>query len=218
MTGSRVSPLETTWRDAAKRRRGQFGMAVPECCDDHDAELTRLARLGIADVSGFPRTTVKGPAAAELLAAAGLPVPDAWFEPVATGPWSFVARTGRAEFWIEGAFEAPAVALAFPRQDGSMLLVGVELPALLAEVLSGPVEPDDPARRRLHFVQLARVGCALMLRSGRVPAAQIWVDPTYAPYLGEVMRDIARELGGGWVGVEVCEIAGLLPDWPRTQA
>jgi hypothetical protein len=188
-------------------------MPVSARCEDRDVELARLARLGIADVSGLPRVTVKGPAAAGLVAAAGLPVPEEWFEPVATGPWSFVARTGRAEFWIEGAFEVPAGALAFERQDASLLLVGSELPALLAEVLSGPVEPLDPSRGRLHFLQLARVGCALMRRAATVPAAQIWVDPTYAPYVGEVLHAIGEELGGGWVGVDVCEDEGLLPAW-----
>ncbi|HEX4448999.1 MAG TPA: hypothetical protein VH044_19800 [Polyangiaceae bacterium] len=218
MTASRTSPLETTWRAVAKQCRAQSGMAVPERCDDRPVELDRLARLGIADVSGLPRFTVKGPSAADAVAAAGLPVPDAWFEPVATGPWSFVARTGRSEFWIEGALghelQPPPVALIFARQDGSLLLAGSGLWALLAEVLAAPIEPLDPDRGRLHFVQIARVGCALMLRPGRAPAAQIWVDPTYAPYLGEVLHDLGQELGGGWVGVEVFEGERLLPRTP----
>jgi hypothetical protein len=167
--------------------------------DERQVEATRMARVAIADVSGLPRFTVKGPAAADAVAASGLPVPDAYFQPVATGPWSFVARTGRAEFWVEGALEAvsgvPPGALIFVRQDVSLLLTGSEVPALLAEVLSSPVEPLEPERERLHFVQVAKVGCALMLRRGPTPTAQIWVDPTYAPYLGEVLRDIGRELG-----------------------
>src|SRR5271170_7072424 len=203
LMAERASPLEPLWRSRARGWRMQFGMPVPRQCDD-GGESLRFQRLGIADVSGIPRMTVKGPSSIDTLAARGWPVPDRWFQPVAIDAWSFVARTGSTEFWVEGPF-APAedaTALSYPRQDASLLLAGDKVEALLADVLSMPVDLGSPV---LSLTQLARVSCALMVRGTHPPAVQLWLDRSYALYAGEAMLRIAEELGGGLVGVDICE-------------
>jgi hypothetical protein len=220
---ARTSPLEPLWRARATALGSQCGMPVPARCGDGDLERAHLGRLGIADVSGWRRATVKGSACAEVVARTGLPVPDAWFEPAGHGGWAFAARTGRKEFFVEGwPEEATAEVPTYLRQDASLLLVGPALFDVLAEVLAIPVDLHVP---RLHMVQAARIACVLLPRSRRerpapegtlddtrdVPAAQIWVDPTYALYFAEALLGLGEELGGGFVGVEICEREGWLP-------
>lgn len=152
--------------------------------------------LAIFDVSSVPRTTLKGKTSADALLESGLAVPEQWFVPVELDAWSFVARTGRTEFWVEGPAAtgfARGSCLDYPRQDGSLLLVGKRLPELLSELVAIPI---DLAERRLHLTEFARVSAALLPRPGAVPSVQLWVDPTYATYVGDVLFDIARELGG----------------------
>jgi hypothetical protein len=177
-----------------------------------DGEAIRLQRLGVADVSALPRTTVKGPGSGQALRASGWPAPEHWFLPVAREDGSFVARTGSAEYWIEGPFEpareAVPDALVYARQDASLFLCGTELSELLADVLSVPVDLTSPT---LHMTQLARTSCARLARRSDPPSVQIWFDPTYAIYLGGVVLRIAEELGGGLLGTDICQRAGLLP-------
>ena len=215
----RASPLEPLWRTKAVALRSQFGMPVPARCGDGDIERARLGRVGIVDVSGWPRATVKGSSCAEVVARGGFPVPDAWFEPRARGAWAFAARTGRSEYFVEGwASEvASADTRTFVRQDASLLLAGPALPEVLAEILAIPIDLGTP---RLHMIEAARVSCVLMPRPGggrregergEVPAVQVWVDPTFAAWFTEALIGIGEELGGGFVGVEICERDGLLP-------
>jgi glycine cleavage system aminomethyltransferase T len=216
---ARLSPLEPLWRAKASVLQSQFGMPVPATFERED-ERARLDRVGIADVSGWPRATVKGPSCAEVVARHGFQVLDAWFEPAfepaRKGAWSFAARTGRTEFFVEGWPGDPATkAPAYVREDASMLLAGPALPDLLAEVLTLPL---DLALPRLGMIQIARVSCVVMPRPGAVPALQLWVDPTYAVYLGDALLSLGEELGGGFMGSAICEREGLLPAGTSTEA
>jgi len=151
--------------------------------------------LAFVDVSNVPRTTLKGKTSTDALSESGFPVPEQWFIPVELDAGSFVARTGRTEFWVEGAAASGfsrTSCLAYPREDGSLLVVGKRVPELLAELVAIPL---DLAERRLHLTEFARVSAALLPRPGAVPAVQLWVDPTYATYVGDVLFGIAREFG-----------------------
>ncbi|MGH8135926.1 MAG: methylglutamate dehydrogenase, partial [Steroidobacteraceae bacterium] len=111
------------------------------------------AAAWIADTSSLGRLGLKGPAAADWLGQAQVPIPEhanSWsaLEPAGGGsPWSLVARLGVTEFFIETDLESPrlrelAQALGeghdhvYPvlRQDRALVLGGKDVEELLAQV------------------------------------------------------------------------------------
>jgi hypothetical protein len=173
-------------------------------------------RVAVVDASAVPRTLVKGAGGTDVLARFGWIVPTNWFEPVLRDKWSFVARTGSAEYWVEGlnvpflpAGKTRESVVLYPRQEGSLLLRGPLVENLLSEAASIPV---DLSTAKLHLTLLMHVSCALLPRPGLAEkAVQVWVDPTYAVYLGEKLEGLAEELGGGVVGHDMGNEDGLLP-------
>jgi hypothetical protein len=188
-------------------------MNIPSACAGAKEERTRKAALGVTDVSGVPRAVIKGRRCNDVLAAAGWPVPENFFEPALKDPWAFVARTGRTELFIEGPMvlvePVSPEAMVYSREDASLLLSGVRLSDLLAEITSIPI---DLASSRLHLTDIMRVSGMILPRpGGSVPCVQIWLDPTYAFHAGQALVAIATELGGGWVGADTLENSGVFP-------
>jgi hypothetical protein len=215
MMAPRISPFEPIWRERAASVRRHFDMEVPRRLVGEEEERARLARVAIVDASAVPRTLVKGKGSADVLARSGWSVPATFFEPVLCDQWSFVARTGTAEYWVEGGRglfahreKTGGTVVLYPRQEGSLLLRGPMVKSLLSEAASIPI---DLSSATLHLTMLMRVSCALLPRPGLAEAAvQVWVDPTYALYLGEELESLAKELGGGMVGHDIGNADGLM--------
>ncbi|MGH7192860.1 MAG: glycine cleavage T C-terminal barrel domain-containing protein, partial [Candidatus Saccharimonadales bacterium] len=180
---------------------------------DEHAERAAAATPGICDVSALARLVVKGPAAAEFLANSGLTAPSRIYEHHMFEDGGLCVRTGGAEFFVEDGWQGTRVerlqaALTPPRsgvlsvwrQDVSLVLMGCEAAALLAQVCS-----FDFAQASEQFVmtQIAGVSCSVLRRKlAGVSAWQLWADGTYGAYLWHTLLTIAREMGGDAVGTE----------------
>jgi len=178
-----------------------------------DEHAERAAAPGICDVSALARLVVKGPAAAEFLANSGFTVPSRIYEYDMFEDGGLCVRTGGAEFFVEDGWQGTRVerlqsALAPPRsgvlsvwrQDLSLVLMGGQAAALLAQVCS-----FDFAQAGEQFVmtQIAGVSCSVLRRKlAGVFAWQLWADGTYGAYLWQTLLTIAREMGGDAVETE----------------
>jgi sarcosine oxidase subunit gamma len=170
--------------------------------------------LGIGDLSARRRCGCKGSAAAAWLAEQGLPIPpqpNAWLA-LATG--GLIARLGRSEFLIEdaaGGGQCAQIAsrppgagvVAVLRQDAELVLVGRRSIDLLLQTCSVDFSSLDLAARPVVLTSMVGVGVTVIAE----PAAgtvrtRIWCDNTYSGYLWETLVELARELGGGPVGLE----------------
>ena len=175
------------------------------------ASSQAAARLGLYDVSTLARVTLKGPGAADFLSGQGVVMPETIYECRELGEAGILARTGRAEFFIEdsgrdGTVARVREALAMPvpgvlpvwRQDVSLVITGSESLTLLAQVCSFNFRDAGDA---LVMTQIAGVSCSVLRRRWQDwPAYQIWADGTYGPYLWTTLLGIVRELGGDAVG------------------
>jgi sarcosine oxidase subunit gamma len=188
-------------------------------------------RLGLCDVSALHRTVIKGPGAAAFLEARGvaqaLPAEVLGVLPLTSG--GLIARTGRAEFFLEAApgeggrlnvvaqlaeslsrFPQPGVYTAL-RQDASFLLSGDHALAVLLQTCGFDF-------RRAGFVPSPRPDQATVMVMTRVAGVstwvvhraingntvyQLWADGTYGPYLWETLLKITRESDGDAVGLSV---------------
>jgi len=180
-----------------------------------EGELARVEAVAVADLSALRRCGLKGPAAAEWLAARAIPVPseaNRWLELPGGG---VIARLGRTEFFLEDAtdgrnVETTRVALAdgidgvYPvaRQDTAIALAGRRSGELLRQTCN--VDFTRVAADEAVMTQMVGVAVLVVRRDkGASPCYRIWCDPTFARYFWETLRGIAEELGGGAVGTEV---------------
>jgi sarcosine oxidase subunit gamma len=198
------------------------------------AQERAVARtLGLCDVSALPRLVIKGPGAESFLAARAvahtLPADVCQVLPLRSG--GLIARTGRAEFFLEDVprdgrsrdvvaplFESlwnssqPGIDPAL-RQDASFLLSGDRVPAVWLQTCSydfrirpaglGPSPSPDPAMR-LVMTSVAGVSSWVLHRNlNEQRVFQLWADGTYGPYLWETLLKLVRELGGDAVGLSV---------------
>jgi sarcosine oxidase subunit gamma len=172
---------------------------------------------------GGPRDRfgLKGPRAAQWLAAHGLSAPTApntWADVAVPGEQDaalLVARLGAAEFFledraggtllrsIEPAAEAPAAGV-YPvlRQDAVFSLSGAAVHEVLAQVcnvnFSGLSVDSRP------IVMTLMIGVSVLVLPQLVDGARryrIWCDPTFGPYLGESLEAVVIECGGHYRGV-----------------
>lgn len=212
MSALRTSPLADCLADPEQTVR-VHEMEVPLRVTARDGELART--LGIADASALPRFGVKGPRAADWLRGRGVPVPaepNTW----AALRGGLIARLGRGEFWVEEGFSGGPVAdlrsalprpeaglHPVPRQDAALVLAGARVHELLAQTCSVNFRALDLAAHSVALTMVAGVALAAIPseRDG-LPLVRIWCDGTWGPYLFDTLAGIARELGGGPVGLE----------------
>jgi sarcosine oxidase subunit gamma len=191
-----------------------------------------LARaLGLCDVSAFHRSVIKGPSAASFLEASGLAqaLPAEVFGVLPLKSGGLIARTGRAEFFLEDApgeggrpsvvaqvteslssSPQPGVYTAL-RQDASFLLSGDHTPAVLRQTCGfdfrqpgfGPTPSPDQATVMV-MTRVAGVSTWVLHRAIKGnPVYQLWIDGTYGPYLWETLLKVTRESDGDAVGLSV---------------
>jgi sarcosine oxidase subunit gamma len=154
-----------------------------------------------------PRAGVKGPNAADWLAARGVPVPDApntWL-PLAEG--GVIGRLAYTEFFVEGcaaldleraAREAPAGVYPVLRRDTGLVLSGSAALDVLAQTCN--VNFAALALDERPLVMTSMIGVSVLVipeRRAGGTAYRIWCDPTYGPYLARTLHAIATEEDGG---------------------
>ena len=171
------------------------------------------ARLGIADLSFIPRFGVKGAIAASWLESQSIPIPDrpnSWY-PLAQG--GIIARLGIGEFLIEDNCIAPQLikactsppAKVYPvlRQDLAIALIGSEVNELLLQTCNFNFQSLSIAEHPVILTLMAGVNVTVI--PGVIqeqPFYRIWCDGTFGVYLWQTLKAIARELGGGVIGVK----------------
>jgi sarcosine oxidase subunit gamma len=163
--------------------------------------------LTIADLSRLPRAGVKGPGAAEWLAALGLALPaspNRWLDLSQGG---LVARLGQTEYLVDGnvavvekvtsAARTPGVYPVW-RQDASFSLGGSRVNELLLQTCNVDFRILDTDPSQLLMTSIVGVSVTVVpLKVGASPLYRLWCDGTYGSYLWETLTEIIAELGGG---------------------
>jgi sarcosine oxidase, subunit gamma len=169
------------------------------------------AGAGIETVAGW-RCGVKGPRAAEVLAASGFAVParaNTWLALDGGDSANVIARLGNTEFFIECrdssdgilAFEARLATLepgAYPvlREDLGLVLGGAAAPDVLAQVCNIDFAAIDLATQPIVMTSMIGVGVLVLpqiadgnLQGGMV--YRIWCDPSFGSYLESELEVVA---------------------------
>jgi sarcosine oxidase subunit gamma len=176
-----------------------------------DVQAERLQAVGLCEMSLLEKLGVKGPDAAAWLAEQGLDVPAAVY---ASGPLEeggLIVRLGVDEFLLEAGSPDRSLAplrdalpadspqlLPVVREDATLLLCGTRASDLLAQSCGHDFSKCPSAQ--LVYTRVAGVSCGILPQQivGR-SVYRLWLDPSFAIYLWEVLGEIARELGGGVV-------------------
>lgn len=209
---ARLSPVAERLQLAGAMFEQRNAMAVAVSFGEQERLLSDAA--GLADLSFLHKTGVKGPNVAEWLQQriGAVPPVNGWSH---TSDGSIVARLGGSEFFVEDAQQATqcsqlAEALRQPvdgvypvkRNDAGFALIGNRINELLVQVCSFNFRQQSDAG--VVMTSMAGVN-VLVLRQdcGPRPCRRIWCDPTLAVYLWDTLSEIALELGGGPVGVDM---------------
>ena len=201
---SAVERLQPEWGD-------RFAMTVALSFGDADLESSRLAELGLADLSALPRIGIKGPAAESWLRDHGLPAPQTIYEWRRLDEGGLVIRNDTREFLIENGFGDGRVdqlaaelgpgaggAWRVERQDCSLLITGARALEVFAQTCGVDVGEMGGA---FFKTRVALTSCSVMRDDvGAVPAWRLWLDPSYGEYLWTALLEIITELAGGPVG------------------
>jgi sarcosine oxidase, subunit gamma len=175
------------------------------------------------------RLGLKGPRAAQWLAANGIDLPlapNTWTEAAASATQALlVARLGSAEFFLEDAAsgttleriapssqEHPAGVYPVLREDWAFVLCGAGVHEVLAQVCNVNFAALKLDTRPLIMTLMIGVAVLIVPRSAsRGAAAQplgdeereyrIWCDPTFGPYMLESLGEVVSECGGSYTGV-----------------
>jgi sarcosine oxidase subunit gamma len=187
-----------------------------------------LARtLALCDASALQRLVIKGPRAASFLEARAVApaLPADLFQVLPMNSGGLIARTGRAEFFLEDApgdngrqdvvaplgesllgSHEPGVYPAL-RQDASFLLSGDRASAVFLETCGYDFRRSGPSPGQARVMVMTRVAGVSTWVLHRAlngnSVYQLWADGTYGPYLWETLLMIAREHGGDAVGLSV---------------
>jgi sarcosine oxidase, subunit gamma len=168
------------------------------------------------------RLGLKGPRAAEWLAARGIPLPtepNTWTELTETAASAetaasdalLVARLGTGEFFLEDAIDGSTLRRIAPvldeqppgvypvlREDWAFSLGGEGVHDVLAQVCN--VNFSALTLHSKPVIMTLMIGVAVLV----VPAAdrqyRIWCDPTFGPYLRESLGAVVIECGGSYRG------------------
>jgi sarcosine oxidase subunit gamma len=221
----RESPIADAHRAAHARLATLHAMPVPIAYpDESDASVATLA---LADVSCLVRAGLKGPGAADWLAAQGAPVPPApntWL-PLPDG--GVVARLARSEFLIEdglgtvrdgtAARVKAALTSGLPgvtpvlRQDLALAIVGGGVNDLFVETCNVDLSAHAPAQRTLVLTSMVGVSVTLLVCDWHGRSTwRVWCDGTMGPWFWDTLAGIAREHGGGPIGLAALVSAEVL--------
>ena len=171
--------------------------------------------LQLADVSCLARMGSKGAQAEQWLVSQGALVPEGVNAWARSTDGMIVARLARSEFLLEDGFGGTRVqqmgsALApapgvYPvlRQDAALALAGERVGELLAQVCNVNFRAWPLEQQTVVMTSMVGVSVTVIwYRQNGLPAYRVWCDGTFGPYLWETLLEIARELGGGAVGLK----------------
>lgn len=201
---------------------GEAAVALHFGDPGREAEAAR--RLGLADLSPWPRTGFKGAGTPEWLQDQGVLVPPESNRAARQACGSLAARLSPGEVLIldslagEGALSArleaawsaaplpPEAPRGFPlpRRDSHawFLVSGEHAPAMFAKLCA--VDLRDRGFPDLHIAQtsVARLS-AVVIRAdrGEAPAYHLLADSASAAYLWDCLRDAMAEFDGGTIGL-----------------
>ena len=211
----RANPIFDPQNALAPRWTSIESMRVVAAYGANDHAVAQL--VGIGDASARRRTGFKGPAAAAWLQQQSVPIPaqpNQWTALPAPG---LVARLGRNEFLIEdgegGANCAMLEGLPIPprvypvlRQDAELVLVGRRAGELLLQTCSIDFAALDASTRPVVLTTMVGVGVTVAVEAREAARRyRIWCDGTYGAYLWTTLVEVARDLGGGPIGLEALE-------------
>jgi sarcosine oxidase subunit gamma len=213
---ARANPLFDPHNALAPRWTSVESMPVVSAYGPNDRAAAQV--VGIGDASARRRTGFKGPAAAAWLQQQSVSIPaqpNQWTPLTAGG---LVARLGRTEYLIEDAADeavcARLDALPIPpgvypvlRQDAALVLTGSRAGDLLLQTCSIDFAALDGAARPVVLTSMVGVGVTVAVEAREAARRyRVWCDGTYAAYLWTTLVDVARDLGGGPVGLEALEL------------
>lgn len=215
MLPERANPLFDAQQALASRWASVESMRVVAAYGPNDRKTAQVA--GIGDATARRRTGFKGPGAVAWLQQHSVPIPEQPNQWVPLPAGGLVARLGRTEFLIEDANGAATCArleaLPIPpgvypvlRQDAALVLTGPRAGELLLQTCSVEFAALDAAARPVVLTSMVGVGVTVAVEP--LEAARryrIWCDGTYGAYLWTTLVDVARDLGGGPVGLEALE-------------
>jgi len=221
MMPPRSSPLHASHLAGTPAWCQLHGMATPLRFEAGGAPDPALV-----DMSALLRCGLKGPGAAEWLAARGMPVPERANSWVSTPRGGIVARLGRSEFLVESAWnDTQAAELAqalrepvpgvYPvlRQDCALLLRGARMRELWLQTCNVNVFGIPLQNREVTLTSMVGVSVTILEQPlGSDVCQRIWCDGTFGAYLWETLLEVAGDLGGGAVGfADVFPEAATLP-------
>jgi len=211
----RANPLFDPQNALAPRWTSIESMPVVAAYGADDRQISQV--VGIGDASPLRRTGFKGPGAAKWVQQLSIPVPAQPNQWSALPTGGLVARLGRTEFLIEDARgggdcarldTAPLAAGVYPvlRQDAALVLTGRRADELLLQTCSIEFAALDASARPVVLTSMVGVGVTVAVEAfGPVRRYRIWCDSTYGAYFWTTLVDVARDLGGGPVGLDATQ-------------
>ncbi len=214
-----TDPTQHTRRSFVYRKLVEAGAVFRETADGVVAASfpDEPNPLGLADLSPIPRCGFKGPKALAVLAAAGLPIPEANNTAVTIPGGGLVARLADSEALLLGDFSGAADPLsdyaettgagcyAMPRRDTHawFMIVGEDAAGCLAKICGVDLRPSHFAAGEVAQTAIARIN-GILIRNDRgdTLAYHILADSASAPYLWDCLLDAMAEFGGGPVGLD----------------
>lgn len=214
-TPLRTSPLHSALSKLNPRWTTINQMSVPASIGTPAEEAERLHTIALADLSHLKCSGLKGSQAEAWLESIGVEPPSGINRWAPIGECSLIARLATSEFLIEdnvgqdyadriGAQLGRGVLGVAPvlRQDAEIALAGPRTNELLLQTCGFNFAALDLLTRPI--VMTSMIGVSVLVIPGtrrNAPFYQIWCDGTYATYLWEQLLQIAKELGGGAVGL-----------------
>jgi sarcosine oxidase, subunit gamma len=171
------------------------------------------------------RLGLKGPRAAEWLAAQGIvppPAPNTWTQSQDSigADALLVARLGQSEFFLEEDAAGAALKRLAPslnrrppgvypvlREDWGFNLGGQRVHDVLAQVCSVNFAALSLDSHPLIMTLMIGVAVLVVPQNGAAEGGRderryrIWCDPTFGPYFAEVLGTVVKECGGSYTGV-----------------
>ncbi len=198
-----IAPLHPRWAIV-------HGMLVPVELEDG----AHAAPVQLSDASCLRRMGVKGSKAEAWLVSQGMGVPPAINSWTRSREGTLIARLARSEFFLEDHAGATTVgrlkANLAPesgispvlRQDAALVLYGRNVNDLLVQTCNVNFRAWPPEDRTVVMTSMVGVSVLVIWEPYQdLPRYRLWCDHTFAPYLWETLIEIAKELGGGAVGL-----------------
>ncbi len=216
----RTSPFRSEWEGMNPLLVDCFNMPVPERFDSAEKERENLKHLALCDLSALSKFGIKGEGSGRWLEEQGILLPEEVYQWVGLGDEGLIVSLDRDEYFLEEGFEGATVRQLYEklgegaegcfrlnRQDAGLFLCGSQAYKVLRQACSHDFSNEKDS---LVMTQLAAVSCAILPSTiAGVSGFRIWLIPSYAIYLWQILFQIVKSCGGHAVGI------GCLKDPPE---